>query len=174
MSNEKFGAEYKAEYRRRKASGNFVDRRMKTKPKDPCLNCGTELIRHRENRPRKFCSNNKCQHEYSRKVAIENGIAGTGSTKRHLVETRGYKCECCGIAEWQNKPLVLELDHINGNFNDNSLDNVRLLCPNCHSQTETFKSKNTGQGRLRNKQEPKPFYLRLSDQHSQLDTGQVP
>jgi Zn finger protein HypA/HybF involved in hydrogenase expression len=86
--------------------------------------------------------------------------------KRHranLIETRGYKCEECEISDWRNKKISLELDHINGNFNDNSLKNVRLLCPNCHSQTPTFKSKNTGKGRLLNSYEPKPFYSRLSN-----------
>lgn len=49
-----------------------------------------------------------------------------------------YRCSCCGIAEWQGKPLVLHLDHINGIANDNRLVNLRLLCPNCHSQTDTY------------------------------------
>lgn len=52
------------------------------------------------------------------------------------------KCECCGLCEeWNGSPLVLELDHINGNSNDNSLDNLRILCPNCHSQTPTFRGR---------------------------------
>ena len=156
-------AEYMADYRKRKSEGTFKDKRYKDKPIDYCLNCNAELgKRQRNNVPRKFCHNDKCQHDYMRKYAIEKGIAGTGSTKKYLVETRGYKCESCGISEWKEQPLSLELDHINGNFNDNSLENVRLLCPNCHSQTHTYKAKNTGKGRLRNKQEPKPFYPRLS------------
>jgi hypothetical protein len=49
------------------------------------------------------------------------------------------KCESCGIGPiYNNKPLVLQLDHINGNHSDNSISNVRILCPNCHSQTPTF------------------------------------
>lgn len=52
-----------------------------------------------------------------------------------------YRCSMCGINEWQDKPLVLHLDHINGIANDNRLVNLRLLCPNCHSQTDTYCNK---------------------------------
>lgn len=51
------------------------------------------------------------------------------------------KCECCGISEWQGKPISLQLHHINGNHNDNRLENLQILCPNCHSQTDNFSSK---------------------------------
>jgi hypothetical protein len=49
-----------------------------------------------------------------------------------------YKCAVCGLLEWQNNKLSLHLDHINGINNDNRLKNLRLLCPNCHSQTSTY------------------------------------
>lgn len=68
---------------------------------------------------------------------------------RKLVRTRiirdkllEYKCACCGISEWNGKKLSLELDHINGVNNDNRLENLRFLCPNCHSQTSTYGAKN--------------------------------
>ena len=54
------------------------------------------------------------------------------------------KCSICGLTEWLNKPIVLQLDHINGDNRDNRIENLRLLCPNCHSQTETFCGKNKG------------------------------
>jgi 5-methylcytosine-specific restriction endonuclease McrA len=53
-----------------------------------------------------------------------------------------YKCGECGISEWNNKKLALHLDHINGKNSDHRLDNLRFLCPNCHSQTETYTGKN--------------------------------
>lgn len=53
-----------------------------------------------------------------------------------------YKCAICGISKWNNKTLSLELDHINGMNNDNRLENLRFLCPNCHSQTTTYGSRN--------------------------------
>lgn len=55
------------------------------------------------------------------------------------------KCHDCGITEWQGKPIVLEVEHIDGNWRNNLLENLTLLCPNCHSQTSTYgyKSKKT-------------------------------
>jgi 5-methylcytosine-specific restriction endonuclease McrA len=54
-----------------------------------------------------------------------------------------YKCNECNIKDkWNNKDLLLELDHIDGNKNNNIRSNLRWLCPNCHSQTSTFRSKN--------------------------------
>ena len=49
-----------------------------------------------------------------------------------------YKCESCGMTDkWNGKPILLEIDHINGDCFDNTKDNLRFLCPNCHSQTDT-------------------------------------
>lgn len=53
------------------------------------------------------------------------------------------KCEICGINEWVGKKITCELDHINGINNDNRIENLRILCPNCHSQTPTFRRRNT-------------------------------
>jgi len=54
-----------------------------------------------------------------------------------------YVCECCGIQSWNNKPISLQLHHKDGNHNNNSLDNLEVLCTNCHSQTDTFAGKNS-------------------------------
>ena len=51
------------------------------------------------------------------------------------------KCECCGISEWQGKQINCELHHKDGNKFNHSLDNLIILCPNCHSQTENFRFK---------------------------------
>lgn len=61
------------------------------------------------------------------------------------------KCECCGITEWNRKPLVMQLHHINGNHLDNKLENLQMLCPNCHSQTENY---------CGNAQEEKHYYCK--------------
>lgn len=57
-----------------------------------------------------------------------------------------YKCTVCNIIEWNGKHIVLEIDHINGDNTDNRLENLRYLCPNCHSQTETYKGRNVNTG----------------------------
>jgi hypothetical protein len=53
------------------------------------------------------------------------------------------KCCFCGISDWQGKQLTLQVDHIDGNRNNNDISNLRLLCPNCHSQTDTYTFKKT-------------------------------
>lgn len=65
--------------------------------------------------------------------------------RRYIISNKliPYKCSICGITEWQGKTLSLELDHINGENNDNRIENLRFLCPNCHSQTDTYGSKNS-------------------------------
>lgn len=58
-----------------------------------------------------------------------------------------YKCKICGNkGEWNGKPLVLQLDHIDGNHTNHSIDNLRFLCPNCHSQTDTYSGRNAKYG----------------------------
>ena len=52
------------------------------------------------------------------------------------------KCDICDITEWNGNPIVLQLDHKNGKRTDHRLENLRLLCPNCHSQTENFCGRN--------------------------------
>ena len=74
----------------------------------------------------------------------ENTIVQSFKLKSRLI-TEGlkqHKCECCGITEWNGQPAPIELDHINGNHHDNRLENLRILCPNCHAQTDTYRGKN--------------------------------
>jgi hypothetical protein len=69
-------------------------------------------------------------------------ILSEKARKRFLIQERGHGCEICSYATWCNKPIPIELDHIDGNADNNVRENLRLICPNCHAQTDTYKSKN--------------------------------
>lgn len=79
---------------------------------------------------------------------VEEYIQGTSvhsSVLRQKLIREGYKenkCEKCGISEWNGEPLTLELHHLNGNHYDNNIDNLQILCPNCHSQTKNYRNYN--------------------------------
>jgi len=130
---------------------------MDNNKKWKCLNCNTEHDFKGHSYKHKYC-NNVCQREYQTKVRIKqwlhegrdwsSGIpAWVKSTYGYLAMERGYKCAVCGITTHNNKPLVLECDHIDGNHKNNVPENLRLICPNCHSQTNTYKGRNRGNGR---------------------------
>lgn len=82
---------------------------------------------------------NKDNFDYSRFKygrAIKNGTALAA-----IVNLRGHKCESCGLSEWMGKKITLEVHHIDGNSLNNELDNLQLLCPNCHSMTDNWKGR---------------------------------
>lgn len=109
-----------------------------------CLFCGSENM-WGHSKINRYC-NNVCQAQYKwineTIPRIESGGGTCGSTptlKKYLIEKFGEQCSECGIKSiWNSKPLSLQLDHIDGDSDNNYPSNLRLLCPNCHSQTETF------------------------------------
>ncbi len=81
---------------------------------------------------------NKENYDYD--LFTENYRKKNGSTTlKPLIKLRGQKCECCGLTEWLNQPITLEIHHINGDHNDSRLENLQLLCPNCHSYTPNWR-----------------------------------
>ena len=110
----------------------------------------------------KYCDN-LCQGKYrwinETIPRIENGDKTEPSTvKKYLIEKFGNKCVECGQENsWNNKPLMLQLDHIDGDSDNSFLNNLRLLCPNCHTQTETYG--NAGKGNRYKKLSKRNLYL---------------
>lgn len=114
-----------------------------------CLFCGKEI-----DCKKKFCSN-KHQADYKHREYIqrwkdggEDGLVGAYGISNHirnyLLEKNNYKCEICGWGEINTftNTVPLEVHHIDGNYTNNKEENLQVLCPNCHSLTETHKSHN--------------------------------
>ena len=102
---------------------------------------GSKLA-YKNGKTRRFDENDR---KKSRETKIKNiKESGIASSKKILIDIFEveYKCLVCGINSWNNKKIVLELDHKDGNNKNNRIENLRLLCPNCHSQTKNFRSKN--------------------------------
>jgi len=126
-------------------SASYNNKLREKKTKD-CLHCGKQISNNKT-----YCDN-KCQKEYEYMVKVskwkQGEIDSLGvSIRRYLTENIGYKCSKCSISEWNGSPITLEVEHIDGNSSNNKEENLTFLCPNCHSQTDTYKGKNKGSGR---------------------------
>lgn len=118
----------------------YIGKRGTKKPNHPCKNCQKNIIASKV-----FCSQ-ECHLEYkykNRSNRLKSGQLLDNNTIRDALFYEGLKeCSIYGISsEWNGKPLTLQIDHINGNSDNNNYDNLRLVCPNCHSQLETTTSK---------------------------------
>lgn len=102
-----------------------------------CVVCATNTTNA------KYCSRS-CQYRDKPDVGSYKSI---NAMRNYVLRHRPYICAVCGIAEWCGTPLTLQLDHIDGNATNNIMDNLRLICPNCHSQTSTYCGRNYGKGR---------------------------
>lgn len=123
-------------------------RKSKNIKQAKCLNCKTEFKFSVRISRGKFCSPS-CSGEHKKKLTRKAIVAGTNSTisgmRDYLIDKFGEKCSCCSIGPiWNKKRLVLQLDHIDGDSDNNHRKNLRLMCPNCHTQTDTFGAKGMG------------------------------
>ena len=129
-----------------------------------CKTCGKEFSYMPSQKNGIYCSH-KCQAYFQRQKNVEAGTASQKTVRHYLKERNVYECvECGNKGEWQGKPLSLHLDHIDGNRKNNTLDNFRWLCPNCHHQTDTWGVKNESEEGRKRRQ-------RGRNQHSQIETG---
>ena len=115
------------------SSTDILKRRIKE------LNCSIEHFNS-------YNKSKKPQQKYLLdEILIENSTyANMSCLKKRLINEQRleYKCARCGITDWLGQPLSLQLDHINGINNDHRIENLRFLCPNCHSQTNNYAGKN--------------------------------
>lgn len=129
--------------------------KRKTKKLKKCFLCNTTII-GRKSGNKKFCSY-ICSGLDKRKLSklkFKQGELSIRAIKRILIE-KHKGCQQCGYRKWRGKILSLEVDHKDGNPQNNKPKNVQLLCPNCHSITPNWKGKNIGSG---NRQYRKKYY----------------
>lgn len=124
-----------------------------------CLNCNTEF--KPANSSTKYCCT-KCATEHKSILNYENykkdnsivyGNTHMRNYKKYFLEEQDNKCDICGMQNvWNDKEIVFILDHIDGNADNNTRTNLRLVCPNCDSQLDTYKSKNKNSARSKYRQ----------------------
>ena len=140
-------------------AASFNNTRRKQVVTRQCKECGEEFVLRTPSEKRIFCSS-VCSGAHRRRKTIEawlstgslpisvSGQPVARSIKEYLLEEQNGRCAICGGAAVHNaKPLVFVLDHIDGDSTHNDRSNLRLICPNCDSQTDTYKARNKGKGR---------------------------
>ena len=114
--------------------------------KKECPNCGKETLKQ-------FCCRKCCNIHKTKvrdkRIFLDNSFASNAvnnTIRSFLIRHHGNNCMLCGMDadHWQGQPLTLIVDHIDGKSKNNSLDNLRLVCPNCDSQLPTYKGANKG------------------------------
>lgn len=122
--------------------------------KKECVNCNEIYLSTQKNS--KYCSiscsikhkiNKKYEYYLNNQEEYEK-IVGIRFVKQHILIEQKNCCEICkNKNEWNGKPIIFILDHINGDASNNRRENLRLICPNCDSQLDTYKSKNKNSAR---------------------------
>lgn len=119
--------------------------------KQKCIICGEKLKKN----SKKYCSNNCRAIAHTEKVFKEyedkQVFPSKFSARRYLLEKHNNKCMICGIEEWNGEPVPVVMDHINGNSDDHSFKNCRIICRNCDGLLPTYCGGNKGNGGSRSR-----------------------
>ena len=113
-----------------------------------CKSCSQEFKFFGSQASGQFCSR-ECSHDYRTRLIMESGQGKKGNALTYLKRFVKYACSACGLSDWQGQKISLQIDHIDGDKHNNTIDNIRWLCPNCHSQTHNWGFRNaTEHGKL--------------------------
>jgi hypothetical protein len=116
-------------------------RRSKLTKVKVCRKC-SEKFRPAESGHRQLCTTCKEARLPQYPDRSWDQLNTDGYRRKRLLELRGHRCESCGIETWIGEPIPLDLDHVDGNSDNNSIENCRLLCANCHRLQPTTGRKN--------------------------------
>lgn len=136
--------------------GRTVDRLTKRKIKENAAKYNIDISHLEDVKPKVDFQAKGTKFKLSEILVEDSPYKGSSAALKDRLFYNGVlrrECTICGLPDtWQGKKLTLQMDHINGIFNDNRLENLRILCPNCHSQTDTYAGKNG-----KTKAKPKPL-----------------
>ena len=110
-------------------------------PWTECKICNKEF-RYSPSQQKGECCSPKCRGHLRNIKLMESGEASKEAAVRFLKNNVEYECSECKIRDWNGKEIVLQIEHNDGNPKNNTVDNIRWLCPNCHTQTATWGFKN--------------------------------
>lgn len=111
-----------------------------------CKACGGIPKRYSRGRYGSFCLSCMAKGLHRQKALLLSDAKTDATRRRILLRDRGHKCQKCTRKEWEGAPIPIELHHIDGNSDNNTPDNLMLICLNCHGQTPNYRNTNGGNG----------------------------
>lgn len=145
--NEKINIkDKKRKFCNRSCSAKFNNKfKRKKRGKRKCENCKCVFQLTSKNFRNKNCDTCAKGNLYLIKTSLDE-ILDDKTRRLFLIRKFGHQCQICKNTTWNGKKIPLQLDHIDGKANNNTAENLRILCPNCHAQTPTFAGRNVGNG----------------------------